>query len=139
MDAMPFLTFQPTRGAGAAEAMETYVGLFTDGRIIFDRRRGPDDGPGEGTVFLAEFTVAGQRIRCSDSVVEHAWNFTPAVSIWVSCDDATEQQRLFDALGDGGLAHMPIDDYGFGRFGWVQDRFGINWQLALSDSDDPPS
>lgn len=139
MDATPFLTFQPTRGQSAGEAMDTYVGLFTDGRVIVDQRRGPGDAGGEGTVFFAEFEVAGQRIRCSDSAVGHEWDFTPAVSIWVSCDTADEQRRLFDALGVDGLAHMPIDDYGFGQFGWVQDRFGVNWQLALDTPDVPAS
>ena len=41
-----------------------------------------------------------------------------------------ERQRLFDALAQGGRMYMPLDDYGFGPFGWVEDRFGVSWQLA---------
>lgn len=54
------------------------------------------------------------------------------MSIWVACASSDQQQHLFDALSaNGGVAHMPVGDYGFGPFGWVQDRFGVNWQLAV--------
>lgn len=129
--AMPFLTFQPSRGQSAAEAMKTYVELFSDGCIITDQRYGPD-GPGpEGTVVMAEFVVAGQHIRCSDSFVEHEWNITPGTSIMVDCDSTAELERLFASLGEGGRTYMPLDDYGFGPFGWVEDRFGVSWQLGV--------
>ena len=124
-----FLTFQPPRGHGAAEAMTFYVSLFADGEVL-SRRNRTAGTPGEGTVEFAEFAVAGQRFRCSDSPVEHAWDFTPAVSVWVDCESAGEQQRLFRALAEGGQEYMPLGDYGFGPFGWVGDRFGISWQLA---------
>jgi predicted 3-demethylubiquinone-9 3-methyltransferase (glyoxalase superfamily) len=131
MQATPFLTFQPGPGPGAAEAMTTYVDLFDDGQILSDQRRGPDEDGSAGTVRLAEFVVAGLKFRCSDSPIMHEWNFTPAVSVWVECRSAIEQDRLFRALAVGGREHMPLSDYGFGPFGWVQDRFGINWQLAI--------
>ena len=132
MQATPFLTFQPDRGQSASEAMSTYVDLFEDGEVLSDQRRGPGDPGGEGTIVIAEFKVAGLRFRCSDSPIRHEWDFTPAVSVWIDCPSADEQQRLFNDLGEGGKALMPIDDYGFGPFGWVQDRFGINWQLAAT-------
>lgn len=132
--ATPFLTFQPGSGPSAAEAMETYVSLFSDGRILQDLRYGAE-GPGpEGTVILAEFIVAGQRFRCSDSYIEHEWSITPGVSVMVDCDSLQEQQRLFDALARDGRVYMPLDDYGFGPFGWVGDRFGLSWQLAAPAS-----
>jgi len=128
--ATPFLTFQPGRGHSASEAMDTYLSLFDDGRVVTDQRYGTE-GPGaEGTVILAEFVIAGQHIRCSDSFIEHEWDFTPAVSVMVDCDSVPEQQRLFNALAQGGRTYMPLDDYGFGPFGWVEDRFGVSWQLA---------
>lgn len=130
----PFLTFQPGRGQSAAAAMEFYVGLFADGEVIADQRYGAQ-GPGpEGTVVTAVFSVAGQQIRCSDSFVDHEWDFSPAISLWVEFDDPAEQQRIFDGLSDGGTVFMPLDDYGFGTFGWVGDRFGMTWQLATAGS-----
>lgn len=128
--ATPFLTFQPGRGQSAAEAMTRYVDLF-GGEVLSDQRYGPD-GPGpEGSVMLAEFTLGGTRVRCSDSFVTHDWTFTPAVSLWVTADSEDELRRWFDGLADGGHVNMPVDDYGFGLFGWVDDAFGVSWQLAL--------
>lgn len=127
--ATPFLTFQPGKGHRAEEAMSVYTDLFEDGEIL-QLQRHPEDSPGAGTVMLAEFIIAGQRIRCSDSYIEHAWDFTPAMSLWISCASEDEQRRLADVLSTDGRVHMPLDDYGFGAFAWVDDRFGVSWQLA---------
>ena len=82
---------------------------------------------------LARFRLAGSEFSCTDSPIDHAWGFTPAVSMWIDCDDADEQQRLFDRLGDGGTVFMDLGDYGFStRFGWVGDPFGVTWQLNLA-------
>lgn len=81
--AVPFLTFQPAKGHSAEAAMRFYVGLFDDGEVLTLHRH-PEESPGAGTVMLAEFIVAGLHIRCSDSDVEHEWDFTPATSLWLS-------------------------------------------------------
>jgi predicted 3-demethylubiquinone-9 3-methyltransferase (glyoxalase superfamily) len=127
--AVPFLTFQPSRGQRADDAMALYTSLFADGEVLSVQRH-PDGGPGAGTVALAEFVVAGQRFRCSDSFVEHEWDFTPAVALFVDCASVDEQHRVFASLAESGQVFMPLDDYGFGPFGWVADRFGVSWQLA---------
>lgn len=130
--AVPFITFQPSRGQRAAEAIEAYLNVFTDGRVISDSRHG-SEGPGaEGTVIMAEIEIAGQRLRCSDSFIEHEWNITPAVSIMVDCDSSEELHRIYTALSENGTVYMPLDDYGFGPFGWVGDRFGVTWQLGIA-------
>lgn len=125
----PFLMFQ---GGVAEQAMTFYTGLFADGRVLEVARYGPQ-GPGpEGTVQVARFTLAGQEFRCSDSFVTHAFDFTPSLSVWVETESEDEMERLFAALGEGGGPLMPLDDYGFSRrFGWVNDRFGVSWQLNL--------
>ena len=129
-DAVPFLMFQPPKTGSAAEAMALYVSLFADGEVLTDERWGPG-GPGaEGSVRLAEFVVAGQRFRCSDSPPVHDFSFTPASSIFVTCASQEELERLYAALSDGGRELMELSDYGFGPFGWVDDRFGVSWQLA---------
>ena len=93
-----------------------------------------DIGP-KGTVKVALFRLAGSDFSCADSPVTHAWGFTPAVSLWIDCDDENELQRLFDRLSDGGMVFMPLDDYGFSsRFGWVGDRLrgDLAAQLAVT-------
>ena len=51
---------------------------------------------------------------------------------FVECDSGEERERLFVALAEDGRVFMPLDNYGFSRrYGWVQDRFGVPWQLNL--------
>ncbi|GAA2066379.1 VOC family protein [Williamsia deligens] len=134
MRALPFLTFQPAApDRGAAAAMAAYVEIF-DGRVISDRRRTADEPGGEGTVFLAEIEVAGLRLRFSDSAIAHAWDITPGMSVWVDCDTEADQRRVFAALAEDGQEFMPLGDYGFGPFGWVQDRFGVSWQVGVASA-----
>ncbi|MET9959843.1 VOC family protein [Streptomyces sp. NPDC006326] len=116
----------------AEEAMNFYTSLFDDARIIDISRYGAD-GPGEeGTVRHATFELAGQQLMCIDSHVKHGFGFTPAVSLFVQCQDRAEIDRLHAALSDGGSELMPLGSYGFSaRFGWVNDRFGVSWQLNL--------
>ncbi|SFQ15995.1 VOC family protein [Amycolatopsis rubida] len=126
-DLVPFLMFQKR---DAAEAMAFYTSLFPGDSVLSEERYGAD-GPGpEGTIVMAEFTVAGQRVRCSDSFVQHAFDFTPSASLFVTVDSTDELKRIYEALGEGGGMLMPLDDYGFGPFAWVNDRWGVSWQLS---------
>jgi predicted 3-demethylubiquinone-9 3-methyltransferase (glyoxalase superfamily) len=116
----------------ADEAMAFYVSLFPDSEITRVDRYGPE-GPGaEGSVRGATFTIAGQEFFCIDSPVHHGFTFTPSMSILVECADEAELDGAFGRLGEGGRVLMPVGNYGFSRrFGWVQDRFGVSWQLIL--------
>jgi predicted 3-demethylubiquinone-9 3-methyltransferase (glyoxalase superfamily) len=105
--------------------------VFDDFELIEIDRYGPGDIGPEGKIKAATFRLAGGDLSCADSPIRHEWAFTPAVSLWIECDDHNEPQRLFDRLSDDGNVYMPLDDYGFStRFGWV-DRFGVTWQLNL--------
>ena len=116
----------------AAEAIQFYVSLFPDGKILDDMRYGPGEAGIEGSVKQARFTVGGQIFRCIDSAVKHDFTFTPAVSIFVDCESDAQLEHLFGALSEGGAVFMPVADYGFSRrFGWVNDRFGLSWQINL--------
>ena len=113
--------------------MNFYVSLFDDARVIEITRYGPE-GPGpEGTVQTARFSLAGQEFYCSDSFVRHGFNFTPSFSVWIETESEEELERLFAALAKGGTHLMPLDNYGFSRrFGWLNDRYGVSWQLNLA-------
>jgi predicted 3-demethylubiquinone-9 3-methyltransferase (glyoxalase superfamily) len=124
-----FLTFQ---GGAASGALDHYRDVFDDFELIEIDHYGPGDGGPEGTVKVAKFRLADSEFSCADSPVDHDWGFTPAVSLWIECNDVAELERLFDRLSDGGTVYMPLDDYGFStRFGWVGDRHGVTWQLNL--------
>ena len=125
----PFLMFT----GQAEEAMTLYTSLFDDGRIAELTRHGAE-GPGApGTVQRARFSLAGQDFLCTDSPPVHEFSFTPSFSIWIETESEDELERLFAALADGGTQLMPLDDYGFSRrFGWLNDRYGVSWQLNLA-------
>jgi predicted 3-demethylubiquinone-9 3-methyltransferase (glyoxalase superfamily) len=128
----PFLMFT----GAAEEAMTFYTSLFEDGRIVDITRFGADGpgGPGAaGMVQFARFSLAGQEFLCTDSPPVHDFTFTPSFSVWIETESEAEIERLFEALGDGGSQLMPLGDYGFSRrFGWLNDRFGVSWQLNLA-------
>ncbi len=125
----PFLMFQ---GAVAEAAMTLYTSLFADGEVLEISRYGAG-GPGpEGSIVQAAFRIAGQTVRCSDSPVPHAFDFTPSSSLFVTCESAEQLAKLAEALSEGGKWLMPVNNYGFSRsFGWLNDRFGVSWQLNL--------
>ncbi|HSU15813.1 VOC family protein [Longimicrobium sp.] len=125
----PFLMFE----GKAEEAMNFYVSLIPGSEITRISRYGPGQPGAEGSVMMAEVSIAGQTVMCTDSVIEHGFTFTPASSFFVECESDEEIRRLAAALAEGGAELMPLGDYGFSRqFAWVNDRFGVSWQLNLS-------
>jgi len=118
--AAPFLMFQ----GQCEEALTFYAGAIPGARIAaLDRK--PD-----GTVAMARLSIAGLEIMANDSPPVHDFDFTPSSSTFLTVEGPDQVDALAAALGEGGKALMPPDDYGFSRrFGWVQDRFGVSWQI----------
>ena len=70
---------------------------------------------------------------CSDSPAVHDWDFSPAVSTYLECDDEAEFDRLFLKLCENGDVKMPPNNYGFSqKFAWLTDHFDVSWQLNLA-------
>lgn len=129
----PFLMFQ---GGCCEAALELYVAAVPGSRILDMARWGPG-GPGgaeaEGQVMLARASIGGLEVRFSDTPIRHAFDFTPSSSLFVECASQEEQDRIAAALGESGAWLMGLGDYGFSRrFGWLNDRFGVSWQLNLA-------
>lgn len=68
------------------------------------------------------------------------FTLNPSISFMVNFDpsqDKNAQKRLDEMwakLSDGGTALMPLDSYPFSeRYGWIQDKFGLSWQLILTN------
>jgi len=117
----------------AEEAMTLYTSLFADSQVLSVTRYGPNEAGAEGSVQHATFSLAGQQFMCIDSYVSHPFSFTPATSIYVQCADDAEIERLHAELSKDGNELMPLDNYGFStRFAWVNDRFGVSWQLNVA-------
>lgn len=120
--AHPFLMFQ----GACEEALSFYARTVPGARVAALEKK--DDG----TVAMARLAVAGLEIMAFDSPPVHAFGFTPAISIFLTVDAEADVDSLAGALGEGGAAMMPPGSYGFSRrFAWVQDRFGVSWQINL--------
>lgn len=126
MSAQKIKTFFMFSG-NAEEAMNFYTS-------IFDRSEINEIAHQEnGKVLQAAFTLKGQQYMCIDnsSGVDHA--FTPAISLFVTCDTDAEIEGVFEKLSQGGAVLMPLGAYPFSeKFCWVQDKFGVSWQLNLA-------
>ena len=124
-----FLTFQDNN---AENAMNFYVELFPNSKVTDLQRWGKGTPGEEGKIMFATFELNGSPFMCSDSPPIHDWNFSPAVSNYLDCDNEVELERLFSKLSENGTITMPLNNYGFSqKFGWVIDQFGISWQLNL--------
>ena len=132
----PMLMFK----GNAEKAMTTYVSLFSNARIAQLLLYGPEDVGPEGTVMRGRMEIGAQNIYFLDTVQEHDFSFVPASTLWVCCETKAEMDDAFFKLSDGGQVITPIGSYPFNDYyGWVTDRFGVSWQLALCQpSGDPP-
>ena len=128
--ARPFLMFQ---GGTAQAALDLYFSIFPDSGIVrMEKYAEGEPGP-VGTIRVAVFTLCGREFMCSDSPIEHGFSFTPSSSTFVEFDSLDALERAFEALSGNGDVLMPLDNYGFSqKFGWVNDRFGVSWQLNLA-------
>jgi predicted 3-demethylubiquinone-9 3-methyltransferase (glyoxalase superfamily) len=110
----------------AEEAMKFYTSVFDQSEInqVFHYE--------DGTVLFGTFTVKGQTFMAIDNSNKQDLPFTPAMSLFVTCDTEEEINRVFEQLSLGGEVLMPLGPLpNSEKFGWVQDQFGVSWQLNL--------
>jgi len=107
----------------AKAAADAYVEAFADARIT-----------SEGSMVVT-CTLDGQKLMGLNGGPMYKPN--PSISLYTTCDSADEVERAWAVLSDGGKVLMPLDSYPWSsKYGWVQDRFGISWQLALGRKKD---
>ena len=124
----PFLMFE----GKAEEAMNFYLSLFPNAKVLDIKRYGPNQPGPEGSIMKASFSIGNQTVLCTDSFVKHAFSFTPAFSFFVDCVSEEQVAQFATKLSEGGSTLMPLGAYGFSRkFAWVSDRFGVSWQINL--------
>ena len=142
MKTTTFLTFVGEYCGKAEEAINFYVSIFPNSEVknIIKYSEGEAGGTPE-LIKHGVFILNDVEYMVSESNYDHAWSFTPGVSIFVSCDTEDQIQTLFETLSSNdGQVMVPLDnyrgigDYGFGKkFGWCEDKYGISWQLNLSE------
>jgi len=109
--------------------------VFPNSRIDRIERHTGETGH-EGKVMQARFTLAGQELAAMDAPGGHDFTFNEALSLQVLCEGQQEIDHYWSALSAGGEP---------GPCGWLEDRFGISWQIvpkAMSHwlaSDDKPA
>ncbi len=108
----------------AEEAMNHYVAIFKDSKIVSVLRNG-DSKSGEsgrgapGTVLAGTFRIAGQEFNALNGGPQ--FKFTEAISLVVNCDSQQEVDDLWTRLSAGGATS---------RCGWLKDKFGLSWQIV---------
>jgi len=124
----------------AVEAAELYTGIFPDSRITGTSYL--RDTP-SGDCDLVFFELAGYAFEAISAGPEFVFN--PSISFMLNFDPSRDKKArehldaAWDAFSRGGKALMPLDAYPFSkRYGWVQDRFGLSWQLILSNPEGEP-
>ena len=108
----PFLWFD----GQAREAAEFYVSVFPNSRILNDSE--VSSGPAEGGG-LVEFEIDGQNFGAVDG--GPMFKFTPAISFVIDCDSQEEIDYFWEKLSEDGEP---------GQCGWLQDKFGLSWQVV---------
>lgn len=124
----------------ATEAAEFYSAVFPDSAVTSVTT--VHDTPG-GDCDVVSFRVWGQDFMAISA--GPLFTINPSISFFVNVDpsrddDAEELvERLWAQLADGGTTLMPLGEYPFSKkYGWVQDRYGVSWQLILSDPAGDP-
>lgn len=126
-----FVMFQ----GDAQQTIDLYSELFPGFRVQQVQHYDEHDS-GPRRVKYAAIDFERHNLVFTDSPVSHDFSFTPAVSLHVNLATDAELERIFARLAEGGEVLMPIDDYGFSaRFGWLNDRFGLSWQLNVPAGD----
>ena len=110
----PFLWFDNN----AEEAMNYYVSIFPNSRILGVSRYG-DAGPGpKGSLMVGTFEIDGLNFMALNGGPSH--KLTEAFSLLVNCETQEEVDGLWEKLSAGGKKD---------RCGWVKDKFGLSWQI----------
>ena len=107
----------------ANEAATLYCSVFANAKITAQ------------SPFVAEINISGQSITLLDGGPKYKPN--ASISFYYICETAEELDRAWNAFSKDGNVLMPLDKYPWGeKYGWINDKFGISWQLALGKIED---
>jgi predicted 3-demethylubiquinone-9 3-methyltransferase (glyoxalase superfamily) len=125
--------------SNAEDAMRFYASVFDKaklGTIAYygeaghEAHRKPKD-----SVMSVLLTIDGQELMGLNG--GPVFTVNPAISFYVSCKAEQEVDNLYKKLSDGGSVLMELNKYPFSeKYAWVKDRFGVSWQLILTDKAD---
>jgi len=113
----------------AEDAANYYAATFKDAKI---KNKTKINQTPSGTVDIITIEILGQTFTLISA--GPYFKFNSSISFLVACKTKEEVDAYWSALSQGGTALMELGDYPFShRYGWVQDRYGLSWQLMLTD------
>lgn len=116
----------------AIEAAAFYVSVFGQNSAIIDVTT-IHDTP-SGSADIVTFEILGQQFMAISA--GPMFNINPSISFHVRCATAAEVDALYASLAPGGFVMMPLGDYPFSkRYSWVQDKYGVSWQLIQTEAN----
>ncbi len=130
------------------EAIEFYTSVFPSSKVNTIQRNpdGIEEGPMagmSGKVLTAVFDLDGYSFQALDG--GPLFKLNPSISFMVNFDPSVDPnarenlEALWAQLSDGGQTLMALGEYPFSKcYGWTQDRFGVSWQLILTDPAGEP-
>jgi len=118
----------------AEEAARFYASLFKNSAVggvtRYDKAAAEAAGRPEGSAMTVAFQLAGQDFVALNGGPH--FKFTPAVSFFVTLGAEAEVNALWEGLVEGGGVLMPLQKYDWSDlYGWLHDRYGLSWQVAL--------
>jgi len=115
----------------AKEAVMFYVSIFDDSKILASTIL---ENTPSGDAEMLSFQLEGQLFNALSG--GPFFKLNPSISLMVACSTAEEVDKKYAALSQGGSDLMPLGEYPFSkRYAWVSDRYGLSWQLILSDEE----
>lgn len=116
----------------AKEAALFYITLFDQSKLLNVTLL---ENTPSGNAELVSFELAGQQFEAISA--GPYFKFNPSISLMVVCDSVEEINAKWKALSQGGTELMPLGEYPFSKwYGWVQDKYGLSWQLMLIDNEE---
>lgn len=107
----------------AKTAANFYCSVFKDSKITAD------------TPMVVNFELSGQKFMGLNGGPQFIMN--PSISFFVVLETESETDEAWRKLSAGGKVLMPLDKYDWSeKYGWVQDRFGLSWQLSFGKLED---
>lgn len=114
----------------AKEAALFYISLFDQSKLL---NTTVIENTPSGDSEIVNFELAGQQFSAISA--GPYFKFNPSISLMTACYSIEEVDAKWKSFSEGGTELMPLGEYPFSkRYGWIQDRFGLSWQLMLVDS-----